>query len=45
MAMTEKNDIHESKEMIRAHRAFRKALDYFLRSNKSNINQSIPASN
>jgi len=29
----EKTDIHESKERIRAH------IDYFLRSNKSNINQ------
>jgi len=31
--------IHESKEKIRAHTASRKLLDYFLRSNKSNINQ------
>jgi len=32
-------DIHESKEKIRAHRAS-KLLDYFLRSNNSNINQN-----
>ena len=38
--MSRKTDIHESKEKIRAHKAA-KLLDYFLRSNKSNINQSI----
>jgi len=38
---SKKTDIHESKEKIRAHRASRKLLDYFLRSNKSNINQNL----
>ena len=35
-----KTDIHESKEIIRAHRASSKATGLFLRSNKSNINQN-----
>jgi len=35
-----KTDIHESEEKIRAHRELSaKQLDYFLRSNKSNINE------
>jgi len=38
---SKKTDIHESKGKIRAHRASRKLLDYFLRSNKSNINQNL----
>jgi len=37
--MSEKTDIHESKENVRAHRASSKAT--FLQSNKSNINQCV----
>jgi len=38
--MSDQTDIHESNEKIQAHRASSKLLDYFSRSNKSNINQS-----